>query len=70
MLENINGDEVLRYHADVFGLPEEMLRSKKEVEQSNGPLELITEEEETKDTPVKKIEEKEERWFELSAKIE
>ena len=30
----------------------------KEVEQSNGPLELITEEEETKDTPVKKIEEK------------
>ena len=34
MLENINGDAVLRYHADVFGLPEEMLRSKKEVEQS------------------------------------
>ena len=30
----------------------------KEVEQSNGPLELITEEEETKETPVKKIEEK------------
>jgi len=30
----------------------------KEVEQSNGPLELITEEEETKDTPVKKTEEK------------
>ena len=30
----------------------------KEVEQSNGPLELITEEEETKEIPVKKIEEK------------
>ena len=30
----------------------------KEVEQSNGPLELIIEEEETKETPVKKIEEK------------
>jgi hypothetical protein len=30
----------------------------KEVEQSNGPLELITEEEETKETPVTKIEEK------------
>ena len=30
----------------------------KEVEQTNGPLELIIEEEETKDTPVKKIEEK------------
>ena len=30
----------------------------KEVEQTNGPLELIIEEEETKETPVKKIEEK------------
>ena len=30
----------------------------KEVEKSNGPLELIIEEEETKETPVKKIEEK------------
>ena len=30
----------------------------KEVEQSDGPLELIIEEEETKETPVKKIEEK------------
>ena len=30
----------------------------KVLEQSNGPLELITEEEETKETPVKKIEEK------------
>lgn len=34
MLENINGDEVLRYHAEVFGLPEEMLRGREEVEQS------------------------------------
>lgn len=32
MLENINGDAVLRYHADVFGLPEEMLRGVEEVE--------------------------------------
>jgi len=34
MMENINGDEVLRYHAEVFGLPEEMLRGRQEVEQA------------------------------------
>lgn len=34
MMENINGDEVLRYHAEIFGLPEEMLRGRKEVEES------------------------------------
>lgn len=34
MLENINGDEVLRYHAEVFGLPEEMLRGREEVQKA------------------------------------
>lgn len=34
MLENIDGDNVLRYHADVFGLPEEMLRSREQVKKS------------------------------------
>jgi len=32
MMENINGDAVLRYHAEIFGLPEEMLRGEEEVE--------------------------------------
>lgn len=31
ILDTINGDEVLRYNAQIFGLPEKMLRSEKEV---------------------------------------
>lgn len=34
IFDNINGDEVIRKHAEIFGLPEEMLRDRKEVEQS------------------------------------
>lgn len=32
VLDNINGDEVLRHNAKIFGLPETMLNSKKQVE--------------------------------------
>jgi hypothetical protein len=34
IFDNINGDEVLRVHAEIFGLPEEMLRAKEQVEES------------------------------------
>ena len=34
IFDNINGDEVLRVHAEIFGLPEEMLRDREEVQQS------------------------------------
>jgi hypothetical protein len=34
VFENFNGDEILRYHANIFGLPEEMLNSRDQVQQS------------------------------------
>jgi hypothetical protein len=34
MLDNISGDEALRYHAKIFGLPEELLRKKEDVEKA------------------------------------
>jgi hypothetical protein len=34
VMDNINGDAVLRYHADIFGLPEDVMRNPDEVESS------------------------------------
>jgi len=34
VFDNVDADEVLRYHAKIFGLPEEMLRAKKAVEEA------------------------------------
>ena len=36
VFDNLNGDEILRYHAKIFGLPEEMLRSPDAVEEARG----------------------------------
>lgn len=36
VMDNVDGDAVLRYHAEIFGLPEEMLRKPREVEQARG----------------------------------
>lgn len=34
VFENFNGDEILRYHAEIFGLPEEMLNKREEVQEA------------------------------------
>jgi hypothetical protein len=36
VFDNIDADQVLRYHAHIFGLPEEMLRQPEAVEQARG----------------------------------
>jgi len=36
VFDNLNGDQILRYHAKIFGLPEEMLRSPDAVEEARG----------------------------------